>query len=136
MENPNNLMEQEKRLKVIFLAMLLGQLALAAAVSLLASPADAPEHPFLPYLAAAILIKIHLIAFYFFNNRKQKIAQLEAQPQFIVYQKATITRWAMLESGNLLMLVAAFVTGNNYYLMLFAVGLLLFARTKPDFNFG
>lgn len=122
-----------KTLQIIFLALLLGQLAFAIIGNMILNEQTGMDTGALIYLVPVILISLIALSFYIFNNRMAKV-NLEAslEEKFKVYRNSSIIRWSMIEIGNLLAIVAAIAEGNSLYLIFFAVGLIAFATTRPN----
>ena len=124
-----------KTLQIIFLALLLGQLAFAIIGNMILDEQTGIDTGALIYLVPVVLISLIALSFYIFNNRMANVnMEASLDEKFKIYRNSSIIRWSMIEIGNLLAIVAAIVEGNSVYLMFFAVGLLAFATTRPNIN--
>jgi uncharacterized paraquat-inducible protein A len=122
-----------KTLQIIFLALLLGQLAFAIIGNMILNEQTGIDTGALIYFVPVFLVIMVILGFSIFNSRMAKVSlEGSLEEKFNVYRNSSIIRWSMIEIGNLLAIVAAIVEGNSLYLMFFAVGLIAFATTRPN----
>jgi uncharacterized paraquat-inducible protein A len=122
-----------KTLQIIFLALLLGQLAFAIVGNMVLNEQNGIDTGALIYFVPVFLVAMVVLSFYIFNNRMANVSlKASLEEKFKTYRNSSIIRWSMIEIGNLLAIVAAIVEGNSLYLMFFAVGLIAFATTRPN----
>lgn len=124
-----------KTLQIIFLALLLGQLAFAIVGNMVLNEQTGIDTGALIYLVPSVLIVGTIAGYYIFKSNMAKVS-LEAslEDQFKAYRTNSIVRWTMIEMGNLLAIVAAIIEGNSIYLIFFAVGLIAFATTRQNID--
>lgn len=123
-----------KNLQIIFLALLIGQIAFAIIANFMITDITITDTGALIYLVPAVMIVGIVAGNYIFNSNLKKIIANEnsLEDKFGEYRKNAIVRWAMMEMGNLLAIVAALIEGKTLYFALFAVGLIFFAMTRPS----
>lgn len=123
-----------KNLQIIFLALLIGQIAFAIIANFMITDITITDTGALIYLVPAVMIVGIVAGNYIFNSNLKKIIANEnsVEDKFGEYRKNSIVRWAMMEMGNLLAIVAALIEGKTLYFALFAVGLIFFAMTRPN----
>ena len=126
--------EKFKNLQIIFLGLLLGQLTFAIVANFIITSGAIADTGMLIYLVPAVMIVGIIIGFYIFNASLTKSAEKEGtiETQFSKYRKSSMVRWAMMEIGNLLAIIAAIIEANTFYFVLFSFGLLIFATTRPS----
>lgn len=123
-----------KNLQIIFLGLLIGQIALAIVANFLITSLDATDTGAMIYVVPAVMIVGIVAGNYIFNANLRKVINSETalQAKFQEYRKNSIVRWAMIDMGNVLAIVAALIEGKTLYFALFAVGLIFFAMTRPS----
>ena len=123
-----------KNLQIIFLGLLMGQIAFAIVANFMITSMAAADTGVLIYVVPTVMMINIVAGNYIFNaNLKKNVAKEDAiEKKFGAYRKNSIIRWAMMEMGNLLAIAAALVEGKTLYFALFAVGLIFFAITRPN----
>lgn len=123
-----------KNLQIIFLGLLLGQIAFAVVANFMITDIAITDTGALIYLVPAVIIVGIVAGNYIFNlNLKKTISkETSLEEKFGEYRKNAIVRWAMMEMGNLLAIVAAIIEGKTLYFALFAIGLIFFSMTRPN----
>lgn len=123
-----------KNLQIIFLGLLIGQITFAVVANFMITNIAVSSTSILVYLVPAVMVSGILSGNYLFNaSRKKTVArQGSIEDKFKAYRQSAIIRWAMMETGNLLAIVATFIEGKTFYFAMFAVGLLFFATTRPS----
>jgi hypothetical protein len=126
--------EQFKNLQIIFLALLLGQLAFAVAANFVIVSGTVTDTGVLIYLVPTVMIGGSALGFYLFDRNLKKVMKMENTrgQQFDEYRKNSLIRWALMEMGNLLAIVAAVIESKSVYFGLFGFGLLFFSTTRPN----
>jgi len=123
-----------KTLQIVFLALLLGQLAFAIVGNMILDVENGIDTGALIYLVPAVMIVGSVAGYYIFNSNMAKAEAMEGslEEKFKAFKTNSIVRWTMIEMGNLLAIVAAIIEGNSLYLIFFGVGLLVFSNTRPN----
>lgn len=123
-----------KNLQIIFLGLLIGQIAFAVIANFMITDIAVSSTSVLVYLVPVVMIVSILSGNYLFNiSRKKVVAQQgNLEGKLKAYRQSALIRWAMMETGNLLAIVATFIEGKTFYFAMFAVGLLFFATTRPS----
>lgn len=123
-----------KNLQIIFLGLLIGQITFAVVANFMITNIAVRSTSVLIYLVPAVMVSSILSGNYLFNvSRKKIIAQQgNLEDKFKSYRQSAVIRWAIMETGNLLAIVATFIEGKTLYFAMFAVGLLFFATTRPS----
>lgn len=123
-----------KNLQIIFLGLLMGQITFAVVANFIITDTAVTDTGAFIYLVPAVMIVGIVAGNYIFNSNLKKIIAKEnaTEKKFGEYRKNSIVRWAMMEMGNLLAIIAAIVEGKTLYFALFAVGLIFFAMTRPS----
>ena len=123
-----------KNLQIIFLGLLIGQIAFAVIANFMITDIAVSSTSVLVYLVPVVMIVSILSGNYLFNiSRKKVVAQQgNLEEKLKAYRQSALIRWAMMETGNLLAIVATFIEGKTFYFAMFAVGLLFFATTRPS----
>jgi hypothetical protein len=126
--------EQFRNLQIIFLGLLLGQLAFAVVANYVMINGVISDTGTLIYLVPAVMIGGTVAGFYIFNANLKKFAASEStlEAKFVEYRKNLFVRWAMLEIGSLLAIIAAIIEAKSVYFALSGLGLLVFSTTRPD----
>jgi hypothetical protein len=125
-----------KQLNLLFLALAGGQVLFCMLVAyMLSSGLYRAEPSGLPFdlLAPLILIGTAALA-YLLDKRLSENGK--AQPgldnKALQYRTAAIIRLAVLEAGNLILVLAALLEGRLQFLLYFAIGLLIFFFFRPS----
>ena len=123
-----------KNLQIIFLGLLIGQIAFAVIANFMITDIAVSSTSVLVYLVPVVLIVSILSGNYLFNTSRKKVVaqQGNLEEKLKAYRQSALIRWAMMETGNLLAIVATFIEGKTFYFAMFAVGLLFFATTRPS----
>lgn len=123
-----------KNLQIIFLALLLGQLAFAVIANFMITDTTFVDTGALIYLVPTVIVVGIVAGTYIFKDNLKKVVAKKSTPdeKFKEYRKSSIIRWAMLETGNLLAIIAAIIEGNGLYFIMFGFGLLFFSTTRPN----
>lgn len=126
--------ENFKKLQIVFLGLLLGQLAFAIVANFVMVNGVISDTGALIYLVPAVMLVGTIAGFYIFNSnlKKAAAAELTFEKKFEEYRKNAIVRWAMMEMGNLLAIIAAIIEAKSLYFALFGLGLLIFSTTRPN----
>lgn len=86
-------------------------------------------------LAIAAFIWMLLISFLLYRRRLAKGVQLESLTEKLEhYRVSCIMRWAMLEFGILIVVVLAMIDGNYPLFLVYALGVAIFAFTRPGID--
>lgn len=122
-----------KNLQIIFLALLIGQIAFAVVANFVITDSEITDTGMLIYLVPVVMITGILAGNYIFNSNLKKIStEKTTEEKFQEYRKYALLRWALMEGGNLLAVAAAIVEAKTLYFALFAVGIVFFAMTRPN----
>ena len=123
-----------KNLQIIFLGLLIGQIAFAVIANFMITNIAVSSTSVLVYLVPVVMIVSILSGNYLFNTSRKKVVaqQGNLEEKLKAYRQSALIRWAMMETGNLLAIVATFIEGKTFYFAMFAVGLLFFATTRPS----
>ena len=126
--------EQFKQLQIIFLGLLLGQLAFAIVANYIIINGVISDTGALIYLVPVVMLVGTVAGFYIFNSNLKKVAESEStlETKFEAYRKNSIVRWAMMEMGSLLAIIAAIIEAKSFYFALFGLGMLIFSTTRPN----
>jgi hypothetical protein len=126
--------EQFKNLQIIFLGLLLGQLAFAIVANFIITSGAITDTGALIYVVPVVMIVGVIAGRYIFNdNLKKAVAkELTLDEKFQAYRKNSFVRWSMMEIGNILAIVAAIIEAKSFYFALFGLGLLIFSTTRPN----
>jgi hypothetical protein len=125
-----------RQLNLLFLALAGGQVLFALLVLYMlrsglyrAEPADLP----FDLLAPFILIGTAALA-YWLNKRLSENGKVQPglDNKALQYRNAAIIRLAVLEGGNLFLILAALLEGRAHFLLFFALGLLAFFYFRPS----
>lgn len=123
-----------KNLQIIFLGLLIGQIAFAIIANFMITDITITDTGALIYIVPSVMVVGIVAGNYIFNSNLKKVVTKEnsKENKFSEYRKNSIIRWAMMETGNLLAIVAALIEGKTLYFALFAIGLIFFAMTRPS----
>ena len=127
-------MKPYQRIELIFYSLAAGQIIFAAITYfLLLDEGGKSDIPELLYVVPLALIAC-MGAAYFMNNKLREAApdQKEAATKLSHYQSRVIMRGALMEGGNLLAIIAAFLTGDVTYIFIFLVGFAVFFYFRPS----
>lgn len=123
-----------KNLQILFLALLLGQIAFAVVANFMITNTTITDTGALIYLVPTVMLVSIFGGNYIFNSNLKKIIANESslEDKFGEYRKNAIVRWAMMEIANLFAIIAAIIEGKTLYFALFAVSLIFFSMTRPS----
>jgi hypothetical protein len=126
--------EKFKQLQIIFLSLLLGQLAFAIVANYVMINGAISDTGAFIYLVPAVMIVGTVGGFYIFNSNLKKVVASEFtfEKKFEEYRKNSLVRWAMMEMGNLLAIIAAIIEVKSFYFALLGLGMLIFSTTRPN----
>lgn len=130
-----NLPQFFKTLKLLFYFLLAGQILFGGVVWWMLQNQLEKKHFFSNYgfLAAIILGWMTVSAFVLYRQRLRRGVQLPSLPMKLShYRTSSIFRWAMLEMGNLAVIIIAFMELNSQLMLLFLVGMAVFLLTIPS----
>lgn len=127
-----------KGLKILFAALLAGQLLFAGLASVLIMTKGAMsktsdlENTLLPVVVIVALI-CAVFGMRMFKARTQNVndVQQSLTQRFIEYRAANILRWALLEGPCMFAIIGFMLTGNYLFLLITGILLLLFMSTAP-----
>jgi hypothetical protein len=125
-----------RQLHLIFLALAIGQVLFGLLVLyMLRSGLYRAEPSGLPFdlLAPVILFGTAALA-YWLNKRLSENGKVQPglDNKALQYRNAAIIRLAVLEGGNLFLVLAALLEGRAHFLLFFALGLLIFFYFRPS----
>jgi len=127
--------------QILYLALLIGQLIFAIVTAILISgenpivdmTASGGDYTSLVTMLTAVFALIILATYFINHNRRKQGAQLSSlEAKLGHYRQTVLIRSAMVEGANLLMIIAALVTGAFNYLMYFGLGLLAYLYFRPS----
>ncbi len=132
----SNSSEFFKTLKLIFISLLAGQVMIFAFIWWLLSQNEVAVETGLFFGNGILLLVIFgwvvFAAFYLYKKRASRAEKLPGLlSKLSHYRISSVFRWAMLELGNLLLILVSYFEQNQKLLMFFAVGLLIFFMTRP-----
>lgn len=135
--NATNSAEFFKTLKLIFIALLTGQLFIFAAIWWLLSQHERAMEKGVfsgnSFLLMVIFAWLVFAAFYLYKRRAYRAEKLPGLlSKLSHYRISSIFRWSMLELANLLVILVAYFEQNKKMLVLFALGAVIFCLTKPS----
>lgn len=125
------------KLNIIWFALMLGQtifLIVSLFVSRLIQIEDDLFNMLFAYIAAGILVSLLLASQAVYKKQIQKIkdADTSEDSKLSVYQNANIIRAALMETGNLLCIVAYMLTNTQWLIVVIVAVLGLFFTQKPS----
>lgn len=124
-----------KNLNLIYLALISGQLLMCGVFVFISMHKAATASSILIYIAPIVSIGTITVAFLLRNNHSAEAQELKDDKEKINHFRSShIIRWALLEGGNLCMLIFFYLEGHYLYLFLFACGMAAFAYLKPKEN--
>ena len=124
-----------KALQLIHTAMLFGQIAFATiAIFLIHSNTFLPAYSLYNKVAQVIILSYSGLVSYigiqvYFTSKVYAIKDAEAtvKEKFIVFKKASIVKWACIESATLVSIIGFLLVGNYAFLALAFTLIILFA---------
>ncbi len=127
-----------QQFRTIYFALLAGQIAFAGVVFVIHEGTIAGSEGFtgtMEYLGLVILLlsfSASVLIFQNFVSMANKENRLSNKLSRL--KTGFIIRWALLEGANLFLLVGMIITGNSLFMMLFAIGIVMFisARIRPS----
>lgn len=127
-----------RQIQVFFLALLAGQILFAAVVLFLGQSGeetDAADESLFKTIIPIVTITTIFAAYFLQNRRQQEVTQLtDLHDKLYHYRQSFIISGAIVESGNLLAIVATLITGSTYYLLYFAIGLAAYLFFRPSLD--
>lgn len=126
--------ETMKSLNIIYLALILGQLAFMAVAVFIASDTvpNAENMSLLRTFIPVVSVSTVAISYVLYNKRREQGAELEdLTEKTLHYRTSNITRWALVEAGNLFAVVSVLLTGSKFFLIFFALGMGIFIVYRP-----
>lgn len=122
-----------QQLRLIFLALLGGQLLFCGVVYFLLQEASpAPGFDNFQFFIPAFLLVCTGLAFWINNRRLEQGRELkDPVARAENYRSTVILRLALIEGANLFAIIAALISENSSLLLNFAVGLLVFIWFRP-----
>ena len=123
-----------KSLNVIYLALILGQLSFMAVVIYLISDSvpDSSNMNLLRTFIPVVSVSTVAISYILYNKRREQGAELDDLVQKTShYRTSNIIRWALVEGGNLFIIVSVLLTGSKFFLIFFALGMGVFIVYRP-----
>lgn len=135
--NSSNSIQFFKTLQLIFSALLFGQIVFCGVMWWLLSRIETVnETGFLSsnsLLAIFIFAWMVFISFFLYRKRSLRGERLGRITEKLThYRISSIFRWAMLEMGNLLLVLIAYFDQNQKLMLLFALGIFIFWMTRPS----
>ena len=145
-ENSTNIKQQFKTLDLIFISFLSSQLLAALTFYFLKSNNYLQLPEFDPMIIKIIIMILNISAFFigkfFYNILVKKIHSDELLDKKIYsFKTISLFRLALIESVNLINLIAFMFTGDNSIILIFIIMMVLFFTQRPtrqlfirDFN--
>lgn len=124
-----------KELTILFFALILGEVTFFCVAFFI--DAATPELHEMFKLPVSIFAAITILSAPFLyqkvlehklKNQTSLISALQA------YRTANIVRWSLLQSANMFILVAFFLTGQSFYIYLFLAGLVVLLLAYPTLD--
>lgn len=128
-----------KSLNIIYIALIGGQLILFAIIMYLMNDSGiAPNAENLRMLRMFIpVVSVSTVAmsYVLYNKRREQGVELDnLTMKTSHYRVSNILRWAIVESGNMFALIAVFLTGSNFFLIFFFLGIGVFIVYRPNIS--
>jgi hypothetical protein len=123
-----------KSLNVIYLALILGQLAFMAVAIFIANDSlpDVENMSLLRTFIPVVSVSTVAISYVIYNKRREQGAELDdLTAKTLHYRTSNIIRWAVVEAGNLFAVVSVLLTGSMFFLIFFALGMGVFLVYRP-----
>ncbi len=121
------------QLQIIYFALFMGQVAIATIFYFLIQGETPNPDNLLQYVGIGILLMNISVSTVLYNMRKKQGRALKGglSQRLKHFRVSSLIRWAMLEGGNLAILVFMFVDKRPFDLVFFALGLGAFILTRP-----
>ncbi len=133
---------QFRVLNILFFALALGQLIFFAVVYYLPQisgslmPTSPELHKYFQYLVpmfvAMGVVGGSFVHMFYINKSNSAATQTSLAEKVATYRLANIIRWALLEGGAILCVVALLLTQNKLYAYMFVVAYLVFLSNRPS----
>lgn len=133
---------QFKTLNVIYFALAIGQLIFFSVAYFLGQTSGSgfelvPElHTYFQYIAPLVLVMSIVGASFLYMSQINRANSLNLSStlneKVKAYHSANILCWALLEGGNMVVLVGYLLTQKMLYAYLFMVGYLVFLSNRPS----
>lgn len=128
----NNIKDHLKQLNIIYLALIAGQIMMCGIFLLLKIQEGGETTSTYIYIGPLISIATITAAFAIHKTHKNKARKLTIEEEKLGHHRVSnITRWALLEGGNLINVIFFYLEGNYIYLMFFALGMIAFTMFRP-----
>ena len=128
-----------KSLNIIYIALIGGQLILFAIIMYLMNGSEiepnAENLRMLRMFIPVVSVSTVAMSYALYNKRREQGAALEnLAMKTSHYRVSNILRWAIVESGNMFALLAVFLTGSNFFLIFFLLGMGVFIVYRPNIS--
>ena len=123
-----------KSLNVIYLALILGQLIFMGIVIFLSSGTipDSENMSLLRTFIPVVSVSTAAISYVIYNKRREEGAEIEdLTEKTLHYRVSNIIRWAVVEAGNLFVIVSVLLTGSTFFVLFFILGMAVFIVYRP-----
>ena len=128
-----------RSLNIIYFALIGGQFILFGIIMYLMNGSEIEPHAenlrmlrmFIPIVSVSTVAMSYAL----YNKRREQGAALEnIALKTSHYRVSNILRWAIVESGNMFALIAVFLTGSNFFLIFFLLGMGVFLVYRPNIS--
>lgn len=134
MNNTQNIKELFKTLNIVYLAMIAGQILFCVVVFVVGNEEGASKDmSIFQTIVPAVSIGTLGVSFLLYNQRRQAGKAIKGlREKADHYRVSNIIRFALVEGGNLVAVVAVLLTGSTFFLLFFVLGLAVFAIYRPS----
>ncbi len=122
---------------IIHIALVIGQILIALILVFIQSDNAAPKNDLVLVIVAVFVSVGTMFLSPLLYNKVLEERRVTAQKEDLagkleMYRATKILRWAMLEGGNLMLILVYFLTGNALLLPLFVVSLGMMILARPS----
>ncbi len=131
MENIKTLFQSST---VLHLALVSGQVMIATILFFVIGISPNATDNFMLSIVTCILSVGTIFASAFIHKRKLEaldLTTMNLEEKLTNFRSTSIIKWAMLEGGNLMVVLISWITGNTWLMILFVVSLILLFMAKP-----